>query len=160
MAVDNFIGGEGRYCLSAGLIIWFQETGIHNTRRLLSVEKQVAIALRRLASGESQVSVGASFNVGQSTVCQFTTRDVEIFKGGAVKESQYFKREVLEKGLPGKGKITCDTELFGAKRFLIYVEPVFSEDGEKIGVNYMGMEITDQIKRRENMAKLWEEIAV
>ncbi|CAI9287090.1 unnamed protein product [Lactuca saligna] len=31
--------------------------------------------------------------------------DVEIFKGGAVKESQDFKREVLEKGLPGKGKI-------------------------------------------------------
>ncbi|GFZ13601.1 hypothetical protein Acr_23g0019860 [Actinidia rufa] len=38
--------------------------------RLLSVEKQVAIALRRLASGESQVSVGASFGVGQSTVSQ------------------------------------------------------------------------------------------
>lgn len=38
--------------------------------RLLSVEKQVAIALRRLASGESQVSVGAAFGVGQSTVSQ------------------------------------------------------------------------------------------
>ncbi|CAN1153905.1 Protein ANTAGONIST OF LIKE HETEROCHROMATIN PROTEIN 1 [Linum perenne] len=33
--------------------------------RLLSVEKQVAISLRRLAFGESQVSVGASFGVGQ-----------------------------------------------------------------------------------------------
>lgn len=40
--------------------------------RLLSVEKQVAIALRRLASGESQVSIGASFGVGQSTVSQLT----------------------------------------------------------------------------------------
>lgn len=38
--------------------------------RLLSVEKQVAIALRRLASGDSQVSVGAAFGVGQSTVSQ------------------------------------------------------------------------------------------
>ncbi|XP_042006945.1 protein ANTAGONIST OF LIKE HETEROCHROMATIN PROTEIN 1-like isoform X1 [Salvia splendens] len=45
--------------------------------RLLSVEKQVAIALRRLASGESQVSVGASFGVGQSTVSQVTWRFIE-----------------------------------------------------------------------------------
>ncbi|GAB2282336.1 Basic amino-acid permease [Dionaea muscipula] len=45
--------------------------------RLLSVEKQVAIALRRLASGESQVSVGASFGVGQSTVSQVTWRVIE-----------------------------------------------------------------------------------
>ncbi|XP_023768624.1 histidine kinase 5 [Lactuca sativa] len=86
--------------------------------------------------------------------------DVEIFKGGGVKESQDFKREVLEKGLPGKREITFETELFGAKTFLIYVEPVFSKDGEKIGVNYMGMEITDQVKKREKMAKLREEIAV
>ncbi|XP_010923641.1 protein ANTAGONIST OF LIKE HETEROCHROMATIN PROTEIN 1 [Elaeis guineensis] len=45
--------------------------------RLLSVEKQVAIALRRLASGESQVSVGAAFGVGQSTVSQVTWRFIE-----------------------------------------------------------------------------------
>ncbi|KAL4572478.1 hypothetical protein LXL04_019256 [Taraxacum kok-saghyz] len=38
--------------------------------RLRSVEKQVAIALRRLSSGESQVSVGTSFNIGQSFPCQ------------------------------------------------------------------------------------------
>ncbi|KAD4178569.1 hypothetical protein E3N88_27160 [Mikania micrantha] len=86
--------------------------------------------------------------------------DVEIFKGGGVKESQDFKREVLEKGLPGKREITFETELFGAKTFLIYVEPVFSKAGETIGVNYMGMEITDQVRRREKMAKLREEIAV
>lgn len=48
--------------------------------RLLSVEKQVAIALRRLASGESQVSVGASFGVGQSTVSQVTWRFVEALE--------------------------------------------------------------------------------
>ncbi|XP_076938520.1 histidine kinase 5-like isoform X2 [Bidens hawaiensis] len=86
--------------------------------------------------------------------------DVEIFKGGGVKESQDFKREVLERGLPAKREITFETELFGAKTFLIYVEPVFSKDGEKIGVNYMGMELTDQVKKREKMAKLREEIAV
>ncbi|KAL4565033.1 hypothetical protein LXL04_029115 [Taraxacum kok-saghyz] len=86
--------------------------------------------------------------------------DVEIFKGGGVKESQDFKREVLEKGLPGKREITFETELFGAKTFLIYVEPVFSKAGETIGVNYMGMEITDQVRRREKMAKLREESAV
>ncbi|XP_028797791.1 protein ANTAGONIST OF LIKE HETEROCHROMATIN PROTEIN 1 [Neltuma alba] len=48
--------------------------------RLLSVEKQVAIALRRLASGESQVSVGASFGVGQSTVSQVTWRFIEAME--------------------------------------------------------------------------------
>ncbi|KAI3501707.1 hypothetical protein L1887_29674 [Cichorium endivia] len=86
--------------------------------------------------------------------------DVEIFEGGGVKESQDFKREVLERGIPGKREITFESELFGAKTFLMYVEPVFSKDGEKIGVNYMGMEITDQVKKREKMAKLREEIAV
>ncbi|KAK9077811.1 hypothetical protein SSX86_006149 [Deinandra increscens subsp. villosa] len=84
----------------------------------------------------------------------------EIFKGGGVKESEDFKREVLEKGLPGKREITFETELFGAKTFLLYVEPVFSKVGETIGVNYMGMEITDQVRKREKMAKLREEIAV
>ncbi|CAL1383028.1 unnamed protein product [Linum trigynum] len=51
--------------------------------RLLSVEKQVAIALRRLASGESQVSVGAAFGVGQSTVSQVTWRFIESMEDRA-----------------------------------------------------------------------------
>lgn len=71
--------------------------------------------------------------------------DVEIFTGAGVKESQDFKREVLEKGLPAKREITFETELFGSKTFLIYVEPVFSKAGETIGVNYMGMDVTDQV---------------
>ena len=62
-----------------------------------------------------------------------------------MKESQDFKREVMEKGVPAKKEITFETELFGFKTFLIYVEPVFSKAGETIGVNYMGMEITDQV---------------
>ncbi|KAJ4833413.1 hypothetical protein Tsubulata_049508 [Turnera subulata] len=86
--------------------------------------------------------------------------DVEIFTGAGVKESQDFKREVLEKGLPAKREITFETELFGSKTFLIYVEPVFSKAGETIGINYMGMDITDQVRKREKMAKLREEIAV
>lgn len=45
--------------------------------RLLTVEKQVAIALRRLASGDPQVSVGEQVGVGQSTVSQVTWRFVE-----------------------------------------------------------------------------------
>ncbi|XP_057766788.1 histidine kinase 5-like [Salvia miltiorrhiza] len=86
--------------------------------------------------------------------------DVEIFTGAGVKESQDFKMEVLERGLPAKREITFETELFGSKTFLIYVEPVFSKAGETIGVNYMGMEVTDQVRKREKMAKLREEIAV
>ncbi|KAK7352616.1 hypothetical protein VNO80_18040 [Phaseolus coccineus] len=86
--------------------------------------------------------------------------DVEIFTGAGVKESQEFKREVLEKGLPAKREITFETELFGSKTFLIYVEPVFSKAGETIGINYMGMDITDQVRKRERMAKIREEIAV
>lgn len=72
--------------------------------------------------------------------------DVEIFTGAGVKESQDFKREVLEKGLPAKREITFETELFGSKTFLIYVEPVFSKSGETIGINYMGMDVTDQVR--------------
>lgn len=52
---------------------------------------------------------------------------------------------MLERGLPAKREITFETELFGSKTFLIYVEPVFSNAGETIGVNYMGMEVTDQV---------------
>ncbi|CAI9771679.1 unnamed protein product [Fraxinus pennsylvanica] len=86
--------------------------------------------------------------------------DVEIFSGSGVKESQDFKREVLERGLPAKREITFETELFGSKTFLIYVEPVFSKTGETIGVNYMGMEITDQVRKREKIATLRETMAV
>ncbi|RYR68805.1 hypothetical protein Ahy_A03g015272 isoform A [Arachis hypogaea] len=52
-------------------------------------------------------------------------------------------REVLEKRLPAKREITFETELFGSKTFLIYVEPVFSK-----------------VRKREMMAKIREEIAV
>ena len=70
---------------------------------------------------------------------------MEIFTGSGVKESQDFKKEVMEKGLSAKREITFETELFGSKTFLIYVEPVFSKAGETIGINYMGMDVTDQV---------------
>ncbi|GJY70215.1 histidine kinase 5 [Tanacetum coccineum] len=86
--------------------------------------------------------------------------DLELFNGAGVKECQKFKKEVLERGLPDKREITFATELFGSKTFLMYVEPVFSNAGEKTGINYISMEITDQVKKREKMIKLREEIAV
>uniref|UniRef100_A0A2P2Q2V4 DDE Tnp4 domain-containing protein n=1 Tax=Rhizophora mucronata TaxID=61149 RepID=A0A2P2Q2V4_RHIMU len=65
-------------CLVREDLISRPPSGLINIEgRLLSVEKQVAIALRRLASGESQVSVGAAFGVGQSTVSQVTWRFIE-----------------------------------------------------------------------------------
>lgn len=63
-----------------------------------------------------------------------------------MKESEDFKREVMEKGFPAKREITFETKLFGSKTFLMYVEPVFSKAGETIGVNYIGMQVTDQVK--------------
>lgn len=70
---------------------------------------------------------------------------MEIFSGPGVKESQDFKQEVLERRRAAKREITFETELFGLKTFLIYAEPVFNTDDEAIGVNYMGMEVTDQV---------------
>ncbi|MBA0745037.1 hypothetical protein Gogos_007628, partial [Gossypium gossypioides] len=62
--------------------------------------------------------------------------------------------------MPAKREITFETELFGSKTFLIYVEPVFSKAGETIGINYMGIDISDQVRKRERMIKIREEIAV
>ncbi|XP_021764371.1 protein ANTAGONIST OF LIKE HETEROCHROMATIN PROTEIN 1-like isoform X2 [Chenopodium quinoa] len=64
--------------------------------RLLSVEKQVAIAMRRLASGDSQVSVGASFGVGQSTVSQVTWRFIESLEVRAKHHIKWPDQDRLE----------------------------------------------------------------
>lgn len=82
--------------------------------------------------------------------------DVEIFSGAGVKESQDFKREVMQRGVPAKREITFDTELFGSKTFLIHVEPVFSKSGETIGVNYMGMDVTDQVGSFRFLQYMWK----
>lgn len=64
--------------------------------RLLSVEKQVAIAMRRLASGDSQVSVGRAFGVGQSTVSQVTWRFVEAIEERAKHHLKWPEPERVE----------------------------------------------------------------
>jgi hypothetical protein len=64
--------------------------------RLLSVEKQVAIAMRRLASGDSQVSVGIAFGVGQSTVSQVTWRFIESMEDRARHHLTWPNQERLE----------------------------------------------------------------
>ncbi|KAG5390266.1 hypothetical protein IGI04_031807 [Brassica rapa subsp. trilocularis] len=86
--------------------------------------------------------------------------DSEIFNGNGVKEFEGFKREVLEKGKASKREITFDTDLFGSKTFMIFVETVYSKTGKKVGINYIGMEVTDQVRKREKMANLGEDNAV
>ncbi|KAG2319035.1 hypothetical protein Bca4012_054701 [Brassica carinata] len=86
--------------------------------------------------------------------------DSEIFNGNGVKEFEDFKREVLENGKASKREIRFETDLFGSKTFLIFVETVYSKTGKKMGINYIGMEVTDQVRKREKMAKLREDNAV
>ncbi|RWW28964.1 hypothetical protein GW17_00006542 [Ensete ventricosum] len=52
--------------------------------KFLSVEDQVAVALRRLSSGESLLNVGVSFGMNQSTVAQVTWRFVEAMEERAL----------------------------------------------------------------------------
>ncbi|KAI5083347.1 hypothetical protein GOP47_0003090 [Adiantum capillus-veneris] len=77
--------------------------------RLLTVEKQVAIALRRLGSGDPQVSVGEQVGVGQSTVSQVTWRFVESMeergkhhlKWPDAEELDTIKARFEQLGMPG-----------------------------------------------------------
>uniref|UniRef100_A0ACD5ZGQ7 Uncharacterized protein n=1 Tax=Avena sativa TaxID=4498 RepID=A0ACD5ZGQ7_AVESA len=80
--------------------------------------------------------------------------DYEILSGEGIDEMNKVKREVMAKGMPTKREFVFDTPLFGAKTFVTYIEPVFSKSGETIGVNYVAMDITDQVKRREKMADI------
>ncbi|KAJ3679212.1 hypothetical protein LUZ60_017223 [Juncus effusus] len=86
--------------------------------------------------------------------------DEEILSGPGVIAFQKFKREVLENRKAAKREITYETPLFGKKTFLTYVEPVFNKQGEIIGINYIGLEVSDQVKMREKLARNREELAV
>ncbi|KAL5973935.1 hypothetical protein ACLOJK_030594 [Asimina triloba] len=130
---------------------------IKNLERQSSPVEELSQILKRADNFLHFVLQNAPVVIGHQDIIGRT--DVEIFSGAGVKESQDFKREVMERGLPGKREITFETELFGSKTFLIHVEPVFSKTGETIGVNYMGMDVTDQVMKREKMAKLREQIA-
>ncbi len=55
------------------------------------------------------------------------------------------KKEVMASGKATKREFVFNTPLFGAKTFVTYIEPVFSKSGETIGVNYVAMDITDQV---------------
>ncbi|KAL6874129.1 hypothetical protein ACP4OV_014211 [Aristida adscensionis] len=80
--------------------------------------------------------------------------DYEILSGEGIEEMNNVKREVMAKGMPTKREFVFNTPLFGEKTFVTYIEPVFSKAGETIGVNYVAMDITDQVKRREKMADI------
>ncbi|KAM3389966.1 hypothetical protein ACQJBY_011868 [Aegilops geniculata] len=80
--------------------------------------------------------------------------DHEILSGEGIDEMNKVKREVMAKGIPTKREFVFDTPLFGPKTFVVYIEPVFSKSGETIGVNYVAMDITDQVKTREKMADI------
>ncbi|XP_062178951.1 probable histidine kinase 1 [Phragmites australis] len=80
--------------------------------------------------------------------------DYEILSGEGIEEMNNVKREVMAKRMPTKREFVFNTPLFGEKTFVTYIEPVFSKAGETIGVNYVAMDITDQIKRREKMADI------
>ncbi|VAH36857.1 unnamed protein product [Triticum turgidum subsp. durum] len=80
--------------------------------------------------------------------------DHEILSGEGIDEMNKVKREVMAKGIPTKREFVFDTPLFGPKTFVVYIEPVFSKSGETIGVNYVAMDITDQVKTREKMTDI------
>ncbi|KAG0612313.1 hypothetical protein M758_6G017900 [Ceratodon purpureus] len=86
--------------------------------------------------------------------------DVEIYQGTGVVELMDFKREVMRKGRPEKREITFNTDLFGEKTFLVAVEPVLSRSGEAMGINYIAMDISEQVDKRERIARLREQVAV
>ncbi|KAI5000215.1 hypothetical protein ZWY2020_004804 [Hordeum vulgare] len=57
-------------------------------------------------------------------------------------------------GIPIKREFLFNTPLFGPKTFVVYIKPVFSKIGETIGVNYVALDITDEVKTREKMADI------
>uniref|UniRef100_A0A0D9WSS0 histidine kinase n=1 Tax=Leersia perrieri TaxID=77586 RepID=A0A0D9WSS0_9ORYZ len=78
--------------------------------------------------------------------------DYEILSGEGIEEMNNVKKDVMASGKATKREFVFNTPLFGAKTFVTYIEPVFSKSGETIGVNYVAMDITDQVMRREKMA--------
>jgi hypothetical protein len=71
--------------------------------------------------------------------------DLEICNGEGISELMEFKNEVLHKGWPQKREIVFNTDLFGAKTFLVALEPVFCYSGEVMGINCLAMDVTEQV---------------
>ncbi|KAE8766934.1 Histidine kinase 5 [Hordeum vulgare] len=80
--------------------------------------------------------------------------DHEILSGEGIDEMNKVKREVMAKGIPIKREFLFNTPLFGPKTFVVYIKPVLSKIGETIGVNYVALDITDQVKTREKMTDI------
>ncbi|KAG0466474.1 hypothetical protein HPP92_018054 [Vanilla planifolia] len=57
-----------------------QSNSAFTNGQLMSINDQVAIALRRLGSGDSLLSIGLSFGLNHSTVAQVTWRFVEAME--------------------------------------------------------------------------------
>jgi hypothetical protein len=86
--------------------------------------------------------------------------DMEILSGVGIMEVVEFKKEVMRKGWPEKREFTFNTDLFGEKTFLIALEPVMNKSGQSIGLNYISVDISDQVDKREQLMCLREEGAV
>lgn len=73
--------------------------------RFIPVEKQVAIALRRLASGYAHNTVGELFGVGTSTVCKITWKFVKSMEKRAMHHMHWPKGEEMEQVKEGFSKL-------------------------------------------------------
>ncbi|XP_068669110.1 protein ALP1-like [Aristolochia californica] len=70
--------------------------------KVLSLNDQVAVALRRLSSGESLLTIGELFGMNQSTVSQVTWRFVEAMEKRALHHLQWPNTETEMKEIKSK----------------------------------------------------------
>ncbi|XP_077216281.1 PIF / Ping-Pong family of plant transposase [Tasmannia lanceolata] len=70
--------------------------------KVLSVNDQVAVALRRLSSGESLLTVGESFGMSHSTVSQVTWRFVESMEERGIHHLRWPNTDEEMKGIKSK----------------------------------------------------------
>lgn len=73
--------------------------------RFIPVQKQVAIALRRLASGFAHTIIGEMFGVGTSTVCKITWKFVKAMEKRAMHHMHWPKGEEMERVKEGFRKV-------------------------------------------------------
>ncbi|KAL2332108.1 hypothetical protein Fmac_019689 [Flemingia macrophylla] len=73
----------------------------------MSLYEQVAVALRRLGSGESLVTIGDSFGVNHSTVSQVTWRFVESMEERGLHHLQWPSTEVEMNAIKSKFEKIC-----------------------------------------------------
>ncbi|GLT31383.1 hypothetical protein SLA2020_061250 [Shorea laevis] len=79
-----------------------QSTFTDNSGKPLSLNDQVAVALRRLGSGESLSNIGESFGMNQSTVSQITWRFVEAMEERGLHHLQWPSTEAEMEDIKSK----------------------------------------------------------